>query len=211
MGGLGQDSSIFFPRFLTNANISLLAFIPQDWKYNFMITSLLEPCLIIPNYEARHLVRSVNPTVQPEQQLACCSVCVQSPWYHRWACFPILAGYNAGTYAVVLIIQHAIVQEGVYSVSPASAFFSNLLRSLPKHGAWSISGPACGSWGQLALIVGKKTKQKLSTKDGFKFQMKGVFVLKLAQPSTVTYTNTNKVKNWRKMWIWSFNRCSSDI
>lgn len=160
MGGLGQDSSIFFPRFLTNANISLLAFIPQDWKYNFMITSLLEPCLIIPNYEARHLVRSVNPTVQPEQQLACCSVCVQSPWYHRWACFPILAGYNAGTYAVVLIIQHAIVQEGVYSISPASAFFSNLLRSLPKHGAWSISGPACGSWGQLALIEGEKTKPK---------------------------------------------------
>lgn len=182
MGGLGQDSSIFFPRFLTNANISLLAFIPQDWKYNFMITSLLEPCLIIPNYEARHLVRSVNPTMQPEQQLACCSVCVQSPWYHRWACFPILAGYNAGTYAVVLIIQHAIVQEGVYSVSPASAFFSNLLRSLPKHGAWSISGPACGSWGQLALIEGEKTKQKkrLSSKDGFKFQVKGVFVLILA-------------------------------
>lgn len=82
-------------------------------------------------------------------QLACCSVCVQSPWYHRWACSPILAGYNAETCAVVLIIQHGIVQEGVYSVSLAPAFFSNLLRSLPKHGAWSVSGPACGAQGRL--------------------------------------------------------------
>lgn len=123
MGGLGQDSSIFFPRFLTNGNVLILAFIPQDWKYNFMITSLLEPCLIIPNYAARHLVHSVSPTMLPEQQLARCSVCVQSPWYHRWACSPILTGYNAGTYAVVLIIQHGIVQEGVYSVSSAPAFF----------------------------------------------------------------------------------------
>lgn len=51
-----------------------------------MITSLLEPCLIIPNYAARHLVHSVSRTMQPEQQLARCSVCVQSPWYHQWAC-----------------------------------------------------------------------------------------------------------------------------
>lgn len=103
MGGLGQDSSIFFfsPRFLTNGNILILAFIPQDWKYNFMITSLLEPCLIIPNYAARHLVLSVSHTMPPEQQLVRCSVCVQSPRYHQWACSPILAGYNAGTYAVV--------------------------------------------------------------------------------------------------------------
>lgn len=87
-------------------------------------------------------------------QLARCSVCVQSPWYHRWACSPILAGYNAETCTVVLIIQHGIVQEGVYSVSPAPAFFSNLLRSLPKHGAWSVSGPACGAQGRLC---GRKT------------------------------------------------------
>lgn len=66
-----------------------------------MITSLLEPCLIIPNYAARHLVLSVSHTMPPEQQLVCCSVCVQSPWYHQWACSPILAGYNAETYAVV--------------------------------------------------------------------------------------------------------------
>lgn len=123
MGGLGQDSSIFFPPFLTNGNILILAFIPQDWKYNFMITSPLEPCLIIPNYAARHLVHSVSRTMQPEQQLARCSVCVQSPWYHQWACSPILAGYNAGTYAVVLIIQHGIVLEGVYSMSLTPASF----------------------------------------------------------------------------------------
>lgn len=30
-----------------------------------MITSLLEPCLIIPNYAARHLVLSVSPTMLP--------------------------------------------------------------------------------------------------------------------------------------------------
>lgn len=124
-----------FYMLLTNGNILILALIPQDWKYNFMITSLLEPCLIIPNYAARHLVHSVSPTMLPEQQLARCSVCVQSPWYHRWACSPILAGYYAGTYAAVLIIQHGIVQEGVYSVSLAPAFTSNLLRSLPKHAA----------------------------------------------------------------------------
>lgn len=87
-----------------------------------MITSLLEPCLIIPNYAARHLVLSVSTNTLPEQQLARCSVCVQSLWYHRWACSPILAGYNAGIYAVVLIIQHGIVQEGVYSVFCCSLF-----------------------------------------------------------------------------------------
>lgn len=76
MGGLGQDSSICFSLSLTNGNILILAFIPQDWKYNFMITSLQEPCLIIPNYAARHLVHSVSPTMLPEQQLACCAVCV---------------------------------------------------------------------------------------------------------------------------------------
>lgn len=127
MGGLGQDEKTrrgFFPSSrLTNGNILILAFIPQDWEHNFMITSLLEPCLIIPNYAARHLLHSVSPTMQPEQHLACCSVCVQSPWYHRWACSPILAGYSAETYAVVLIIQHGIFQEGVYSVSLAPAFF----------------------------------------------------------------------------------------
>lgn len=155
----------FFPRFLTNGNILILAFIPQDWKHNFMITSLLEPCLIIPNYAARHLVHSVSPTMQPEQQLARCSVCVQSPWYHRCACSPILAGYNAWTYAVILIIQHGIVQVGVYSVSKAPApFFSNLLRSLPKHGACSVSGPACGAWGRLPLTVGEENA--LLTQEG---------------------------------------------
>lgn len=136
MGGLGQDSSIFFSCFLTNGNILILAFIPQDWKYNFMITSLLEPCLIIPNYAARHLVHSVSRTMLPEQQLARCSVCVQSPWYHRWACSPILAGYNAGTYAVVLIIQHGIVQEGVYSVSLAPAFFLQFVTQFTQ--TWSM-------------------------------------------------------------------------
>lgn len=138
MGGLGQDSSIFFPlpRLLTNGNILILAFIPQDGKYNFMITSLLEPCLIIPNYAARHLVHSVSPTMQPEQQLARCSVCVQSPWYHQWACSPILAGYNAGTYAVVLIMQHGIVQEGVYFVSLAPASFLQFVTQFTQ--TWGV-------------------------------------------------------------------------
>lgn len=51
--------------------------------------------------------------------LCVCSVTLIS----SMSMFPILTGYNAGTYAVVLIIQHGIVQEGVYSVSPAPAFF----------------------------------------------------------------------------------------
>lgn len=92
MGGLRQDSSIVSSpspaSFLTNGNILILSFIPQDWKYNFMITSLLEPCLIIPNYAARHLVHSVGPTMQPERQLARRSVCVQSPWYHPRGMLP---------------------------------------------------------------------------------------------------------------------------
>ena len=54
MGGFRQDSSFFFPCFLTNGNILILAFISQDWKYNFVITSLLEPCLIISNYAVRY-------------------------------------------------------------------------------------------------------------------------------------------------------------
>lgn len=119
MGGLGQDSSIFFsPCFLTNGNILILAFIPQDWKYNFTIITLLEPCLIIPNYAARHLVLSMSPSVLPAHSWLG-ALCVQSPRYHRWACSPILAGYST----VVLIIQHAIVQEGVYCVYLAPAFF----------------------------------------------------------------------------------------
>lgn len=36
--------------------------------------------------------------------------------------FPILAGYNAETYAVVLIIEHDIFQEGVYCVFGSSLF-----------------------------------------------------------------------------------------
>lgn len=88
-----------------------------------MITSLPEPCLIISNYAVRHLVHSVSSTVLPEQQLACCSACAQSPWYHRWACSSIFAGYNTRTSAAALIIQDGIVQEGVYSLSLAQAFF----------------------------------------------------------------------------------------
>ena len=153
MGGLRQDSSIFFPRFLTNGNILILAFIPQDWKYNFMITSLREPCLIISNYAVRHLVHSVSPTMQPEQQLARCSVCVQSPWYHRWACSPILAGYNTRTNAVVLIIQYGIVQEGVYSVSSSSLFSPICYAVYPnmEHGVFKALHEVHG--GRLALIV----------------------------------------------------------
>lgn len=42
----------------------------------FVITSLLEPCLIIPNYAARHPVLSVGPTVLPAQhRLAALCVC----------------------------------------------------------------------------------------------------------------------------------------
>lgn len=123
-----------------------------------MITSLPEPCLIIPNYAARHLVLSVSPNMLPEQQLACCSVCVQSPWYHRWACSPILAGYNAGTYAVVLIIQHGIVQEGVYSVSTASASFLQFVTQFTQ--TWSVeragtAGTYCGRNKALLTREGK--------------------------------------------------------
>lgn len=137
-----------------------------------MITSLLEPCLIIPNYAARHLVLSVSPTMLPEQQLARCSVCVQSPWYHRWACSPILAGYNAETYAVVLIIQHGIVQEGVYSVSPAAASFLQFVTQFTQ--TWSVERFRPCMWctdaqGRLALIVGEKTN---SLQEKWKFLVK---------------------------------------
>lgn len=88
MGGLGTLETRMFPHLLTNANVLIWAFIPQDQKHYFMITSVLETCLIIPNYASQPLVRSVSSSMLPEQHLACCSACVQSPWYHRWACFP---------------------------------------------------------------------------------------------------------------------------
>lgn len=135
-----------------------------------MITSLLEPCLIIPNYAARHLVLSVSPTMLPEQQLARCSVCVQSLWYHRWACSPILTGYNAGTYAVVLIIQHGIVQEGVYSLPSAPAFFLQFVTQFTQ--TWSVecfrpcmwrmhrrTGTACTHCGRKTHSLPEKRKR----------------------------------------------------
>lgn len=84
-----------------------------------MITSLPEPRLIIPNYAARHLVHSVSLTTPPEQPppRRVCSVTLIS----SMSMFPHLSRlHRPGPHAHVLIIQHGIVQEGVYR----SGFFS---------------------------------------------------------------------------------------
>lgn len=76
-----------------------------------MITSLLEPCLIIPNYASRHLILSVSPTVLPAHSwldAACvCSVTLISSMsmfphlsrLQRWdlrSCFNNTAWYCPG-------------------------------------------------------------------------------------------------------------------
>lgn len=97
-----------------------------------MITSLLEPCLIIPNYAARHLVGA--PWLWPA------AVCVFSHLHIIDEHVPVLAGYNSRTYAVVLIIQRTVSRRE-FTLPALPAFFSNLLRSLPKHAAWSVFRP----------------------------------------------------------------------
>lgn len=77
--------------FLTKGNILILSLIPQDFKKknNFVITSLLEPCLIIPNYAARHLVLSVGPTrLRAHHRLAARCVCVCSRLRITRECVP---------------------------------------------------------------------------------------------------------------------------
>lgn len=82
-----------------------------------MITSLLEPCLIIPNYAARHLLLSVSPAMLPAHSWPA-ALCVFSHLDIIDERVPhILAGYSAGPCAVVLIMQDGIVQGGVYSSS----------------------------------------------------------------------------------------------
>lgn len=134
-----------------------------------MITSLLEPCLIIPNYAARHLVHSLSPAPcsrsrlqTPGPALSVCSVTLIS----SMSTLPILAGYTARTYAVLLIIKHGIVQEGVYYVSPDVAFPSNLLRSLPKHGACRSMLCSCVVFSGCTDAQGKLHLRTCSEKEG---------------------------------------------
>lgn len=62
-----------------------------------------------------------EPSMQPRQpsqrpaQLSVCSVTLIS----SMSTLPVLTGYTTTTYAVVLIIKHGIVLEGVYSLSLA--------------------------------------------------------------------------------------------
>lgn len=104
IGGLEQDSSILSLPSEQKGNILILSFIPQDWgkKNNFPISSLLEPCLIIPNYAARHLVLSVSPTMlSAHHRLAALCVFSHLRIIHEHVP-PILAGSSAGTCSVFL-------------------------------------------------------------------------------------------------------------
>lgn len=166
MGGLGQDSSIFFSpppshvshpphRRLTNGNILIPAFIPQDWKHNFMITSLLEPCLIIPNYAARHLVLSVSPTTPPAHSCLA-ALCVFSHLDiidEHVAPPPAPLQPPSHTHTHLSRLQRRDLRcsfnnracycpgGSLLCVSRLQPFFSNLLRSLPKHEACGVAGP----------------------------------------------------------------------
>lgn len=70
----------------------------------------------------------------------------------------ILAGYSAGTCAVALIIEHAIVQEGVYFVFPGSSLFSPICYAVypnMKRAAFRARhvADATGAQGRLSLAV----------------------------------------------------------
>lgn len=84
-----------------------------------MITSLLEPCLIISNYPVRHLVHSMSFNTQPEQQptrRSVCSVTLVSSMSMR----PHLCRLQRQDQCCCI---NNTDQEGVYSVSAAAAFF----------------------------------------------------------------------------------------